>query len=263
MNIYRDFLKCLSFCLLTAAFSFLIFSISYREAGAFDHTHKLYGKVLESYEKDGLVDYRGLKSDSGDLRAYIEQASSVTGEEFEGWSQAEQLAFLLNLYNARTFQLIIDNYPVESIKMIAADSKGPWEEPIVLLFGDKITLNALENDFIRKSYKEPRIHFALVCAAKGCPPLLGKPYTGSKLNGQLESQTRKFLADKDKNYVDSANEVIRLSPVFQWFEGDFSDKSGSVQAFVEPYFGQTELDDYKIEYTNYDWSLNDFSPQNN
>lgn len=263
MNIYPGFLKYFSFCLITAAFLLLISLIPYRDAGAFDHTHNLYGNVLGLYEKQGLVDYKGLKSNSGDLRAYIEQTSSVSSEEFEGWTEAQQLAFLLNLYNARTLQLIVDNYPVESIKMIAGDSKGPWEEPIVLLFGDKITLNALENNFIRKNYKEPRIHFALVCAAKGCPPLLDEPYTGSKLNDQLETQTRKFLADRDKNYVDSANKVIRLSPVFEWFEGDFSGKSGSVRAFVEPYFKQTELDDYKIEYTNYDWSLNDFSPQNN
>ena len=263
MTIYQGFIKYFSLCVLTAAFSLLISSISYRDAGAFDHTHKLYGNVLGLYERLGLVDYKGLKSNSGDLRAYIEQTSTVSNGEFESWTEAQQLAFLLDLYNARTLQLIIDNYPVESIKMIAADSKGPWEEPIVLLFGDKITLNALENNYIRKNYKEPRIHFALVCAAKGCPPLLGEPYTESKLNDQLETQTRKFLADRDKNYVDSANKVIRLSPVFEWFEGDFAGKSGSVRDFVKPYFKQTELDDYKIEYTNYDWSLNDYPSQNN
>ena len=222
----------------------------------FDQTHGLYETVLSEYVKNGRVDYAGLKSSPRDLGLYLEQISGVSREEFDKWTRDEQLAFLINLYNARTLDLIQDSYPVGSIKDIASDKGGPWEQPVVKMFGDTITLNALENDVIRKNYSEPRIHFALVCAAKGCPALPDKAYLGPSLDEQLEAQTRTFLADTDKNSIDTENKTVRLSPLFEWFEEDFSSKSGSVIKFINPYFGNIAGPDYKIEYTNYDWSLN-------
>jgi hypothetical protein len=183
---------------------------------------------------------------------------------FKSWTKEQQLAFLINLYNAETLRLIIDHYSVRSIKDIAANSEGPWELPGVSLFGKKITLNHLEHGIIRENYDEPRIHFALVCAALGCPPLRSDPYTAEKLNQQLEEQGPRFISDSTKNRVDLERRIVYLSPIFQWFPQDFVKRSGSVLVFVEAYFpGKVSNElrkwNFKIEYTNYDWSLNDFS----
>lgn len=251
-------------CKLSLPAVCLLFFIAFvfdASAETFDHSHKLYGNVLILYVKDGLVDYSGLKSNPGNLKDYLEQTALVSKKEFDSWTGEERLAFLINLYNARTLELIIENYPVKSIKDIGSGAKGPWEEPIVPLFGEIITLNTLENSIIRKNYNDPRIHFALVCAAKGCPPLLGVPYIAENLNNQLGAQTQKFLADSAKNSIDVKNKVIRLSPIFNWYMDDFSRTAGSVQKFIKPYYLNFPVEEFKIEYTDYDWSLNDSSAE--
>lgn len=223
----------------------------------FDQTHEIYQTVLKEYVKDGAVNYAGIKSDPENLKNYLIQTSAITKKEFETWSQEQQLAFLINVYNAETLDLVQENYPVVSIKEIAKDSGGPWELPVVQIFGEEITLNALEHEIIRKNYPEPRIHFALVCAAKSCPVLINKPYLGESLKSQLETQTRAFLTDTQNNSIDTQNKTLRLSPLFDWFSEDFVKESGSVIAFVNPYIGDDADSDFMIEYTNYDWALND------
>ena len=232
-------------------------------AETLDQSNEHYREVLKTYVKHGLVDYSGLKSNPKDLNQYLELAASISKETFDGWSENEQLAFLINVYNAQTLDLVADNYPVNSIKDIAGDSGGPWEQPIVTLFGEKRTLNALENEIIRGNYPEPRIHFALVCAALGCPKLINEPYNPEILDKQLEKQTKLFLMDSDKNSIDLRNKVLLLSPIFDWFKEDFILQSGSIIKFVSPYFGIEATGEFKIEYTNYDWTLNDLSSKKN
>ena len=250
-------------CLIVAMLLYGLFITSVG-AGEFDHSHKPYNNVIKQFVKDGLVDYSGLKLNPKDLSLYLDEAAAVSEANFKSWTKEQQLAFLINLYNAETLRLIIDHYSVRSIKDIAANSEGPWELPVVSLFGKKITLNHLEHGIIRKNYDEPRIHFALVCAALGCLPLRSDPYTAEKLNQQLEEQGRRFISDSTKNRVDLENRIVYLSPIFQWFPQDFVKRSGSVLVFVEAYFpGKVSNElrkwNFKIEYTNYDWSLNDFS----
>jgi len=132
----------------------------------------------------------------------------------------------------------------------------------VSLFGEKVTLDHVEHDLIRKDYSEPRVHFALVCAARSCPPLRGEPYTPDKLDEQLEDQGRIFMNTPSKNRVDLENRTAYLSKIFKWFSGDFEEASGSVLAFVRPYFPKDisrQLEDGKfaVEYMDYDWALND------
>jgi len=218
---------------------------------------QLYKNVLQTYIQDGLVDYAGLKSNPEDLKLYLKQTSVVTKENFDEWTKDEQLAFLINLYNAQSLALVVENYPVKSIKDIAIDTGGAWKLPIVNLFGELITLDALENEVIRKNYPDPRVHFALVCAALGCPDLINTPYEAKALDTQLEEQTKTFLMDSDKNSIDINQKILRLSPIFDWFKEDFSAKSGSVIEFVNPYYDNKANKEFKIEYTNYDWSLND------
>ena len=133
---------------------------------------------------------------------------------------------------------------------------------MVRLFGKPETLNRIEHQMLRKNYDEPRVHFALVCAARGCPPLRSEAYTADRLNAQLDDQGRIFLAAPHKNSVDLEARVLNLSPIFKWFRKDFEKKYGSVIGFIKAYWppeisAKMTGENYEIRYTSYDWSLND------
>lgn len=249
---YAFLIAILTFCL----------SIHTSHAEAFDQSYELYDHVLKQYVHGGLVDYADLKANPQQLNIFLESMAAVPNDEFQKFNREEQLSFLINLYNAQTLKLIIEHYPVKSIKNIGSFFRGPWDQPVVKMFGETITLNTLENDIIRKKYNEPRIHFALVCAALSCPPLREEAYVPKRLNEQLEDQGRIFLSTPKKNRVDFKEYVIYLSPIFKWFSEDFIKASGSVLAFVLPYF-PSEVSDkiskgkFQIEYTEYNWSLNE------
>jgi hypothetical protein len=248
-----------------AAISVLVFALL-APAGAadFDQSHRLFDQVLKRHVKNGLVDYTALKTGRADLDTYLDQVAAVSESEFARWNQNQQIAFLINLYNATTLRLIIDHYPVKSIKDIGGLFSGPWKQKVVRLWGATTTLDDLEHGILRKRYTEPRIHFALVCAALSCPPLREEACSGAALDSQLDDQGRRFLGDPQKNRIDAPNRVAYLSSIFHWYGGDFEKKSGSVLAFTQPYFpkdAQAELarGDFKIQYLDYNWSLNDSS----
>ena len=241
----------------------LFLSLCVACAAEFDHSHAALDRILKARVKNERVDYAALKADSKDLDAWLKSAGAVTEAEFNRWSQPQQLAFLMNLYNAATLRLILDNYPLKSIKDIGSVFKGPWKQEVVPLFGKTITLDYLEHSILRKKYTEPRVHFAIVCAAKGCPPLRAEAYVPDKLNEQLDEQGRIFLGGREKNRFDSKMGVLFLSPIFKWFSEDFEKKSGSVTKFVTPFFPpetQKQIQATRspdIRYTDYDWSLNE------
>lgn len=216
--------------------------------------------VLARHVQGGRVDYAALKARPAELDRHLDSMAAVSKAEFDRWAERERLAFLINAYNAWTLRLILDHHPVQTIKDIGSFLRGPWDIPLVKLFGGTITLNTLEHQIIRKEFAEPRIHFALVCAAKGCPVLRSEAYTGAKLEEQLTDQTRQFLAAPEKNRVDAAARVVYLSPIFKWYVEDFEAKSGSVLAFLKPFWpgsvGPVDSDRYTIRHTEYDWSLN-------
>ncbi len=229
---------------------------------AFDHGHTALNPVLKRFVKDALVDYAALKADPKELDAYLSSLASVSEGEFRKWTEPQQLAFLINLYNAATLRLIIDHYPIKSIRKIGGWFSGPWNQPVVPLFGQAITLDKLEHQILRHQYTEPRIHFAIVCGALGCPPLRSEAYTAGQLEVQLEAQGRQFLGTARKNSFDYKTRTLNLSPIFKWFATDFEQKSGSVIKFVRPYFPpaiQAELDrgGFKVRHTDYDWALNE------
>ncbi|MST94891.1 MAG: DUF547 domain-containing protein [Pedosphaera sp.] len=228
----------------------------------FDHTHGALDQLLKKHVTDALVDYPALKADSEKLDACLDEMAAVREADFQKWTQPQQLAFLMNLYNATTLRLILDHYPIKSIKKIGGFLSGPWDQPVVRLFGGTVTLGYVEHKILRKKYTEPRVHFAIVCAALGCPPLRSEAYLADKLNTQLDDQGEKFLGNARKNSVDARNRVVNLSPIFKWFSCDFEKKSGTVLKFVAPFFpadAQAEIakGGYKIFYTDYDWSLNE------
>ena len=228
---------------------------------AFDSSHALWDKTLKLHVTDGLVDYQKLKRSSVDLDVYLRSISKSTRSEFDHWGEGNQLAFLINLYNAATIQLILSEYPIQSIKDIGFLPHAAWRKKFVHLWGTKISLNHLEHEIILPRAKHlPAVHFALVCAAKGCPPLRHEAYNGSSLKEQLKDQGEKFLSDTTKNRISNTDKVLYLSPIFDWYAKDFERVSGSVKAYLSkhyPQIFQSNLKNYKVFHTHYDWSLNE------
>jgi hypothetical protein len=227
----------------------------------FDQNHARFAVVLKEYLKGDRVDYQSLKENSAQLQGYLDQMSEVSQVAFKAWSRNDQLAYLFNLYNAQTLQLILDHYPLNSIRDIGHIFSGPWDQQVVRLFGARRSLDYLEHGVIRKHYAEPRTHFALVCAAKGCPPLRDEPYLGRRLERQLEEQGKRFMGTSEKNRIDHEEKKIYLSPIFKWFKKDFLDQAEDLIGFIAPYVDEDEetlrSEGYKIAYTHYDWLLNE------
>lgn len=213
------------------ALFFLLSVTALAEEYKFDPNHTLYEDVLNQYVKEGLVDYAALQNDPHSLNRYLTDISRLPKKTFKSWEKDRQLAFLINLYNAATLKLIVDHYPVESIKDIGWFLKGPWDQKFVNLFGDTITLNTLEHGIIRKDYDEPRIHMTLVCAAMGCPTLRNEPYVGEKLDAQLDEDTKKFLNSKKGLQIDRSKKTVYLSFIFKWFSEDFVNKYSPESGF--------------------------------
>lgn len=233
-------------------------------AHAFDQTHAPLDRVLRLHVRGGLVDYAALKAAPRPLDDYLAQLAAVTKAEFAGWPEQERLAFLINLYNAATLKLIIGHYPVKSIRSIGWLPGAAWKKEGVALFGQNVSLDHVEHGIIRHDYRDARVHFALVCAARGCPVLREEAFVASRLDAQLDEQGKKFLGDPLKNRLDPATRTVHLSPIFKWFAGDFEAVSGSVLKFAAPFFPEAAQralggGDFKIAHTAYDWTLNDLA----
>ena len=245
--------------------------------GDFDHGR--WNLLLSKHvivSADGLstaVDYASLGVNREPLQSYLEETSRVSRASFDAWETSDQLAFLINLYNAATVELILDNMgssdPIDSIRDIGSLFTSAWELERVALFGNLVTLDDIEHDMIRGwgRYNEPRIHFAVNCAAIGCPALRAEAYTGTALEGQLEDATRDFLSDRSRNYFDGRR--LRLSSIFKWYREDFERSWGGSNAlgeFVARYSSELGLSveqsneltrgDMGVRFLSYDWGLN-------
>lgn len=229
-------------------FLVLLFNTSFANI---NNLHDNFDIILKTYVLEGQVDYINLKENRIKLDNYLLKLSDIEKDDFHNWSEEERLAYLINLYNASTLQLIINHYPVKSIKDIGTFFKGPWKQKFIYLFGEKISLDNLEHDIIRKEYNEARIHMALVCAAKGCPILRSEAYTGTKLNSQLIEQVKLFLSSSNGMLIERNSKRVYLSPIFKWYAKDFP----SVIEFVEEY-SYENLNDFKVYWLDYDWDLN-------
>lgn len=221
-------------------------------------------------EQASAVDYRGMRAEADELEGYLQQVAAVERSAFESWGKNEQLAFLINVYNAATVALIIENLDdIDSIRDIGSFFTSAWELERVALFGGRVTLDEIEHDMIRGwgRYNEPRIHFAVNCAAIGCPALQPNAYQGATLANQLEHATQNFLADRSRNYLDGSR--LRLSSIFKWYREDFESGWGGIdtlEQFVARYAQslglspqqaqQLEKGEMRIRFLSYDWGLN-------
>jgi hypothetical protein len=168
------------------------------------------------------------------------------------------LAYWINAYNAFTIQLILRNYPLASIKDIAGNIpfvNTAWDLSFINIEGHQYDLNDIEHGIIRPNFDEPRIHFALVCAALSCPSLRNEAYTAQKLNSQLDEQARTFFNNPSKNEISSNS--IQVSKLLDWYEGDFTKNGNSLIDYVNKYTSTTIAPDAKVTYKDYNWSLNE------
>ncbi|MBK7409911.1 MAG: DUF547 domain-containing protein [Saprospirales bacterium] len=219
-------------------------------------SHAIWDGLLQKHVgADGLVNYKGFVQDSALLNKYLGLLSST--HPGGNWPRDEQMAFWINAYNAFTVKLIVDNYPVSSIKDIKNGIpfvNTVWDITFINLMGNQYDLNNIEHGILRKQFKDPRIHAALNCASWSCPALREEAYVASRLDSQLDDAMRRFVNDPIRNRV--SVDKAELSQIFNWYGGDFREEAGSVQDFINR-FAKVKLGvKGSISYLEYDWRLN-------
>ncbi|MEW6687887.1 MAG: DUF547 domain-containing protein [Pseudomonadota bacterium] len=250
----------------------LLFSGSALAQG-FDHSHKTWDALLKRHVvlisggKASQTRYAGMATDRDALKGYLEGLSRVRQEEFDSWSKAQRMAFLINAYNAFTVEKILTRYPdIRSIWDFGKIFGNPFKDGFFTLLGRKFSLDAIEHETLRKkgAYDEPRVHYALNCASIGCPMLREEAYVAEKLERQLEEQAARFLSDRGRNRF--AGGRLDVSKIFDWYGEDFGPRARYFARYAklladEP--AQRKLiaeGKAPIGHLDYDWTLNDARP---
>jgi hypothetical protein len=232
-------------------------------AFAFDQDHAGWGGLLERHValldggKASRVRYAGMARERAELKLYLEALSATPRAEFDGWTRPEQIAFLINAYNAFMVEKVLQRYPdIRSVWEFGKLFGNPFKDEFFSLLGRKASLDWIEHEMLRKNYRDPRIHYAVNCASVGCPMLRPEPYVGTKLEEQLEDQARRFLSDASRNrYRDGRLEV---SKIFDWYKEDFEPRD----AYFARYAALLGADAASVRaarmtFLDYDWALND------
>jgi hypothetical protein len=225
--------------------------------------HSAFDALLSRHVADGLVDYDAFRS-APSFHAYLDALAKA---DLAPLPEPERLAFWINAYNAYTIELINRHGERESIRNINTTLglalKGPWHEPLVRAAGQVHHLDHVEHEIIRKQFREPRIHFALVCAAVSCPPLRTEAYTGARLDAQLRDQAQAFLRQSpDKNRVDVAQRTVYVSRVFEYYARDFGGTDAAIGRYIAQFYpagperALLESGAFTLRKTEYDWTLN-------
>lgn len=260
-----------------------LLSVSPSVTMASSFSYNDYAAVLDAYvDNEGFVNYAGLQKNRLALDRFADAMSKLGRDEFESWTEPQRMAFWINAYNALTLVLIIDRYPIQSSRIRGLvwpknsirQIPGAWTDVEFDVMGAKVTLDHVEHGILRTDFAEPRIHMALVCAARSCPNLRREPYRGGDLDAQLADQTLVFLADPDKFILDKEGAKVRISAIFDWFKGDFLAKYGGTERegmgaretavinFIAAHADEDARDfllsgKLSIEYSDYDWTLNE------
>jgi len=220
-----------------------------------DFSHQAFDAALRVHVVDGRVDYPGMEAD-GRFRLYLSQIDRLDPAGLP--TRREQLAFWINAYNAFAIQGILDGYSPSTLAgryryFIGRDYR---------VGGERITLYDLEQHLLIPDFREPRIHFAIVCASRSCPKLRAEAYAASRLDEQLDGSARDFVNDPARNRFDRERKVAWLSKIFEWFEDDFAAEAGSLPAYVARYVADVDLardlvsTPYTVQFLDYDWRLN-------
>jgi len=233
--------------------------------------NSLFTELLNEYVKDGLVNYQLLKNDKR-LDEYIDQLSKTNPEEIK--NEDDKKAFWINAYNAYTIKFILEEYPVESINdlhwggLYLGTVLGTtiWDKDKVVINNERLSLNNIEHDILRKKIDEERVHFALVCASISCPNLRNEAYEGFKLNDQLEEEAGNFFNDQTKNRFDVNTKTAHLSKILDWYDDDFGNNEQEILLYVSQYLNEdlkneliANIEEWQIEHLDYNWDLNDYT----
>ena len=210
-----------------------------------------YSALLQKHVAKGLVDYEGLRKDRGALDAYLKAAEDARGEH--------ELAFWINVYNATVMRDLVDSGKKLPAKV--TDLKGFFDAKKHAINGQQQTLNELEG-FVRKQWKDPRVHFALNCGARSCPPLLARAFVDEKLGATLDELTQIFL-DGPGVQLDAAQKELRVTKLCDWYKDDFAGKDGSLEGFLRKHVREGKKLDaldpksgWKLLFQEYDWTPN-------
>ena len=249
---------------------------------AFDHQHAAWNALVKAHVvvaaggNASALRYAGMQRDREALRGYLAALSAVTTQEYGAWPKAQQLAFLINAYNAYTVELILTRYPdLKSIKDLGSLVQSPWKKKFFRLVGTERTLDDVEHGLIRAPgvFDDPRIHAAVVCASVGCPMLRNEAYAGvsaERLDAQLDDGLRRFLSDRTRNRFDASAGTLQVSKLFDWYRKDFEQghrgfdtlqtlfaRHAEVLADTLPAQAEIRTGRARIVFLDYDWSLND------
>ncbi|MCP5105991.1 MAG: DUF547 domain-containing protein [bacterium] len=220
--------------------------------------HDTWDKLLKDNVSKGLVSYKSFGRRQHLLNGYLEKLGTT---DLSGFNREQKLAFWINAYNAFTVKLILKHYPVKSIRKISR----PWKQRIWKAAGKTVSLDEIEHKILRKELKEPRIHFAIVCASIGCPDLQPFAFRSGLLQKQLDDSARHFFASSKHFKIKEAGEkvIIYISKIFSWFGEDFGDNKKEKADFIQRYVDKTTADklkkakSFKFKYLGYDWNLNE------
>lgn len=231
--------------------------------------HGPYTALLQKYVNDqGLVAYRRWKASPEDIKALDDYLAHLGAADLKTEAtREEKLAFWINAYNALTLKGILMKYPTRSIREHTPLVGGYniWKDLLLYVDGASYSLDDIEHRILRK-LGEPRIHFAAVCASKGCPPLPPRAYTAAELDAQLSATARKFFANPANLRLNEAEQAVAVSQLFSWYGSDFAATPAGVIIKLRPYFPDNarpawlDAPDLTVDYLDYDWSLNDQDP---
>ena len=256
----------------------LVLVLTTATAFAFDHSHAAWAALLEKHVvltqggNAAQLRYAGMLAERKSLKVYLDSLSAVTAAEYRSWTKPQELAFLINAYNAFTVELILTRYPeLASIKDLGSVFQSPWKRKFFSLLGNERTLDEIEHGLIRApgAFDEPRIHVALVCASIGCPMLRNEAYTAGRIEAQLEDGMRRFLSDRNRNRFDGASGTLSVSKLFDWYGKDFDSGHAGFSSLAATFAkyadrladapeaqARIRSGDYRLEFLDYDWKLN-------
>lgn len=228
-------------------------------------SHQTWDDLLRRYvDADGLVDYAGWQQSADDMERLEEYLAALSRvDEARGATTSQRLAFWINAYNAVTVRGILREYPTSSIQNHAARVWGfnIWRD-LKLIVGDRrYSLGQIEHSILR-TLNEPRIHFAIVCASRGCPRLLDEAYTSERLDEQLRENTLAFFADPTKCRVEPLRNELQLSPILRWYAADFGQSQSDLLQCIADWLPEearavVRSNGPRVVYLDYDWSLNE------
>lgn len=235
-------------------------------AAAFDHS--ALDALLKKHVKGDRVDYKALQADRAALDGYCERLAKLAKADLEKMPKSDQFAFWIDAYNALTLKTIVDHYPIpaptkpsEFPKNSIRQIDGAWTAKHTVA-SQQVSLDEIENKVLRPTFKDPRVHTAINCASRGCPPLRAEAFTGAKLEAQLNDNVERFLADPARTVYDAKGSKLVVSKIFDWFKEDFGGDEGVVK-FIRAHAPAAQkgllekLGAKSVTFADYDWTLND------